>query len=359
MGPVSNMLSDDTELREDHENAAEHRDAPHIKNKILVLGCPKTGKHRLIQKLSAHVSGNASSSSDANTFTITTTSTPSTHPLTLTTRYYTASVVLWVDTLHDGDAETPDQDMQRWCDIGKEAVDGFIFVYDRNRPDTFEPVRKWTRFLEEVEPGVVLCIANDATTSTDGDSATTIGRGGTEDREEHEAFCVENGLEYVDMCDLEGTLSVEERDRDEGEDGEGDASEAFAPRVGIPRILEALEANAWDGLVLVDKGAGSTVGEIPSMHAGPGVDAAVPPSSRSDPPSFSAEALLASLQGLAMESDEDGDEDDGFFERTFRAFKGLREHGSTLPDDERRALAARVALSLGMDSEDEEEMAKS
>lgn len=78
----------------------------------------------------------------------------------------------------------------------------------------------WSAFVEKCDPNVKIVIG------TEGDLSET-------DKDAIEDWCLENMFVYVDAEE-----KVQKVDDDEFED-----------KVGIPLLLETLQANMWDGLV--------------------------------------------------------------------------------------------------------------
>ncbi|KAJ3158514.1 hypothetical protein HDU86_002739 [Geranomyces michiganensis] len=319
-----------------------------LRNKCLVLGLPGVGKHDLVDKLMGpSIAAAAKPSSRVSVVSLPADAREQNSagvvPLTLTTKYYRADIAIWIDSIATDIQSTPtDAEMDEWCRIGAAVIDAFVFVYDQEKPDSFLPLQNtWAKFIERVEPSIALCVANVAS-SNGRDVASTP----SPLLAQHEEWCMEHDVEYVNM-----RLPLSDNGNEEGDAIEG----GFRERVGIERIVEALETNVWDGMEAI-RGAGGAVshaqdsfdaevGEMTAEQAGAGLlSGAVP-------------ARLPAVPRFDESEDEEagGDIDDDLFERSLRALQGLRDRGSTLPDDERRALAARIALSLGLDSEDDDD----
>ncbi|KAI8821387.1 uncharacterized protein EV422DRAFT_567128 [Fimicolochytrium jonesii] len=293
-----------------------------LKNKVLVVGHKGVGKLQLVQELCKILDSTSQPISDT---------TPQCVPLSLATKYYTADIVLWVDTLEPTADGASAIDSAELRELG-EAVDGFIYVYDRDKSETFEPLRSWTTFLDDVQPNVALCVANTVTEPTRTAAETPV------HLQNHEEFCLEHGMEFIDLY----PSLPEERDSTD----EITEDEIMAERVGVDRIAEALENNMWDGMV---RGTKSTTAK-PTSNGSAGIDKANLANAAED----SIRRLLSMMEGADGGGSDAEEVDDDDFERSLRTLQTLREHGKTLSDSERRALAAQFAMSLGVTSSDDE-----
>ncbi|KAJ3147788.1 hypothetical protein HDU89_005147 [Geranomyces variabilis] len=330
-----------------------------LRNKCLVLGAAGVGKRDLVDKLLGPAIALTKPSSRVSAVSVPAEAgkenSASVVPLTLTTKYYRAEIAVWIDSIaktHDGGSggtlsAPTNAEMDEWCRVGAAVVDAFVFVYDQEKPETFLPLQDtWAKFIDTVEPSVALCVANVSPTSADSSSTPSPLLA------QHEEWCIEHDIEYINMrLPSPDNQSAAEDDHDALEGG-------FRERVGIERIVEALETNVWDGMETV-RGAGGAgfrtqyavddlavePGALTVEQTGAGLLSGTVPSRLPAVPRFD-------------ESEDDeagGDIDDDLFERSLRALQGLRDRGSSLPDDERRALAARIALSLGLDLEGDED----
>ncbi|KAI8909331.1 alpha and gamma adaptin binding protein p34-domain-containing protein [Powellomyces hirtus] len=307
-----------------------------LKNKCLILGLPGVGKCALIGKLIGPSISSASRGQTTNgTASDTVDLAANVIPLTITTKYYRANVALWVDSI--GESPPNATEMKHWCEIGAAVVDAFVFVYDREKPETFLPLRDtWAKFVEQVSPSIALCIANTLA-PTSSPSAHSLA--------EHEQWCIEHDIEHIDM-------EVQPENGAANGDAKNDDVEGFQERLGIDRVIEALETNMWEGMVLAaggPKSSGHGAEERLQNTTSENAEDDVNHASGAVPP----RRLL--IPQFDDEEDEEGDIDEDLFERSIRALQGLRDHGSNLPDEERRALAARIALSLGLDTDSETE----
>ncbi|KAJ3046231.1 hypothetical protein HDV00_000043 [Rhizophlyctis rosea] len=294
------------------------------KNKVLVTGNPGVGKVELVKRILSKTRNPPSIPNTQNASL----QQPLVLSCTLDTKYYTAEIGFWVDSAK-GVQET---DLEEWKQLGN-SVDGFIYVFDRNKPETFTDLRAWASFLSHVEPNVALCIANGPTPDHHSSSASVSGS-----IDEWEDWCVSNGVEFIDI--MQSAADQTTSDDMLGEE-----------QVGFDRIVEALESNMWDGLRR--KQNPNRQREVIGNDEDEDHDAAEEHHDLFDdindlPDSEAVRQTHEQIFGRGT----DDDEADGF-ERSLNALRGLREYGQNLPDIERRALAARVALSFGLELGDD------
>ncbi|ORY31104.1 hypothetical protein LY90DRAFT_627218 [Neocallimastix californiae] len=116
-----------------------------------------------------------------------------------------------------------------------------------------------------------------------------------------ENWTIENDFEYIDFENTEET--------EEGKNG-------------IARAIEALETNMWENAIM-KKG------------------------NEKDEESDEDKKLMEEVEDLRNKLFSKLDDDDGF-DNLITNLKNLKEFGQNLPDDARRDLAAKVALSFEM-----------
>ena len=276
-------------------------------------------------------------------------------------------------------------------------VDALLFYFDPRNKDTFVPFEKeWHRYVEKWEPSIAACVAHEEIPSTE--------------EVVYLEWCVEHGFELI-------SLSMKAMESKQNEsmgtlsswvhitvDSPGFRSE----RQGIARVREVLEANHWDGLVMKERITRNETGifllGIPTVvtHVEEDIprdetqDEDLADEENVDPQAMrQVETMLRNLLGTPndhkntrySENTVDGDDDDveprerddldeafAFISRMKEA-RGtshmtderklilpiptpLKEKGNALPDDQRRTLAAKMAMEFAsrfLESDDDEE----
>lgn len=139
-------------------------------------------------------------------------------------------------------------------------------------------------------------------------------------------------------------------------------SETNLLRVGIPRVLEALQANIWDGLDYKTEnrpqpdfaleGEGAELDSATSVAVDRLFSSFLTSLEDADSPAQNAEPQSSAADPFGV-----GDLEHDEFERALGQIKDLRQQAQNLSDSQRRALAAKVALSflsnMGEDDSDE------
>ncbi|KAK4197699.1 hypothetical protein QBC40DRAFT_285058 [Triangularia verruculosa] len=170
-----------------------------------------------------------------------------THHLPLSTQYYTASVPIWLDLI----SSPSDWSSSFLSEEAKEVLDvlgGVIVVVDLHPtqpPSTKQQHQDLVRHVGKV--------VKEGLGGWDWDGvslAVGVGKQAVEDEEldEWEDVCAEGGLEFVHFVQ---STSQEKDKRNE-----------YGERMGIARVLEALEANDWSG--------GGATGEEQELDFGEG-----------------------------------------------------------------------------------------
>ncbi|RUP44055.1 hypothetical protein BC936DRAFT_150010 [Jimgerdemannia flammicorona] len=209
-----------------------------LKNKILVIGRRRVGKLALITKLLTVVSHPLPPDLPPAT-------NPTGHaglkiPWRIDTKYYAADVQFWVDETASPGEEAVEEAMRQYEDKANgvgDVVDAIVFVFRRDRHDTFTDLERWTPFVRRYEPAIALCVGVEA--GLVGGEAN-VEAGTAKEREEYEDWCLENGFEYID-------LDAREEDDDNTGSDHAEATRTTDPP-GLARVLEALQSNMWDGM---------------------------------------------------------------------------------------------------------------
>jgi len=233
-------------------------------------------------------------------------------PWTIDTKYYKAVTELWITHAVDY-TESLASGLQ-------DHVDAVILLTNPHSAQTWTRISSWSGFAEEFAPNIQLCVVM---------KSMSEGQVGVP-TETYEKWCKQYSFELVSLDDVQ--------DADTG-------------RVAFPRVLEALQANVWDGLQTKNDSKPQTNESISESHGdlNPTTSAAVDNI-------FSS--FLSSLEGVeeaapaptGKGSERDpfalGDDDVDEFEKALFQLKDLRRQAQGLPDGQRRALAAKVALSF-------------
>ncbi|KAI8065641.1 hypothetical protein BC940DRAFT_241012 [Gongronella butleri] len=245
-------------------------------------------------------------------------------PWTIDNKYYKAQVDLWVDELPvETRKDTIDAYSKDDHAVGA-LIDGFIYVYSKDKASTLDGLKEWDAFLQKHDPAIRLCVAMPSTGDIQGTNDAS-------------AYCLENEFEHVDM-------DAEPQDEYD--------------KVGHELIVDALHTNMWDGMER--KGQANARQDAMLLKGITQETWTKGKRERDD------NTLLTRLFFLDLPTSDDIqkmqsqlfggiDEDDGL-EKALLALQGMREKSKDLPDDERRQLAAQVALSfaaqLGLSPDD-------
>ncbi|KAI8885778.1 hypothetical protein K501DRAFT_214925 [Backusella circina FSU 941] len=234
-------------------------------------------------------------------------------PYELDTKYYKAKVDFWLDELTDPKPE----EIQAYTQAEEvtQVIDAFVFCFEKSNPETFRVLEKWTPFLELVEPSIKLCIANS-------------GKGGAQ-ADDAEEWCLSRGFDYVDM---------------------DEATDIPMDKVGYELALEILQTHFWDGMVK-KKSDGTLeeedeeddiVKDLQELKLQQYKDLLELEDEEEDAFDMPTQDEINKMQAELF-GDIDGE--DGL-DKAYDAIQAMREHGKDLSDDERRKMAAKVALSF-------------
>ncbi|KAI7897574.1 uncharacterized protein BX663DRAFT_527867 [Cokeromyces recurvatus] len=216
-------------------------------------------------------------------------------PYAIKTKYYSANVDFWLDEI-DPSPDTVKAYCEKDSDVSK-VVDAFIYLFDKNKPNTFDAVKRWKPFIEQAEPNVRIVLG------------TTSKKPLTEEME-HTIYdwCASNNFMYVDM---------------------DETSEMPMDKVGMDLILATLENNMWDGMIKEKENNKKDELKIMNDLDDDLLDL---------PTQDEIESLRKELFGNI-------DEEDGL-DKVFETIQSMREHGKSLSMEERRKMAAKVAFSF-------------
>ncbi|KXS13606.1 hypothetical protein M427DRAFT_45558 [Gonapodya prolifera JEL478] len=297
-----------------------------------------------------------------------------------------------------------------WELIGP-AVDAIVLVFDPSNPSTLHHLSPHTELLGQFNPAISLCVGYDPSGALhsgpipepivrQGPSSTSDARRRDALLDSYQDWCADRGFEYVHVDPSSGVLGGVSAEDDEDDDD--DEEDIGHDKEGVPRIVEALVSHVWDGAVPAgtkkppkvlsnamagdaEEGFGDFEQVMRAMvELDPALAAHTPsrssvramhqdifgptaPKSATAPTpnpawnaAFDALGPLDAFNGqdqfddAFFPSDVDGfageDPEDVFegFDRAFEKLRGLRDVAQQLPEDQRRALAARVALSFSV-----------
>ena len=133
-------------------------------------------------------------------------------------------------------------------------------------------------------------------------------------------WCVDHAIEFLET-DMESSVGGRDNNVKRLLDDYGGDEERGG---GKQRLLEALSQNMWPIMQKKDKVAAVEVEEAPKKRAGEAAD-------------------MIDADLMEMMGDPDGPD---AFEKAITAAREMREHALTLPDDERREFASKMALQL-------------
>ncbi|KAL6069029.1 hypothetical protein QOT17_007755 [Balamuthia mandrillaris] len=296
------------------------------------------------------------------------------HVYELDTKYYTTTVNLCyrkLETIIEEQSNTT-------------QFDGLILLFDELITETLRS--GIAQYRETNDPGLCLGVYHWLENKSEAD------------KDDFNGWCIENGFEYVEYVVPGSDYATSKED------------EPFAEKVGIDRVIEALEANLWSSMTMKPRSGPRSFNDSATLKEGEeeedsafrsDIDTSVQsllnswnnlilPSSSSasstlpSSSSSSEENRTSGYQPLSTEElirmslnedetardekreggDEEAEEeaegthggDERAFERALLELRSLRDKTKDLPDKERREVAARVALafasSLGFGSEE-------
>ncbi|KAI9008755.1 hypothetical protein CLU79DRAFT_776750 [Phycomyces nitens] len=252
-------------------------------------------------------------------------------PWTIDTKYYTANIDFWLDEIAP---ESIEKDIKAYTDQSHgitKVIDAFVYVFRKDKPETFSSLSFWLPFLEECDPSIRLCVGRT------GDCKNT------EPKEtiDYEEWCLDHEFEYIDL---------DETTKDP------------LDKAGVELAVEVLKTNMWDGSSHKD-----TVGQKPHRPEYNKKEEDYEDEDEDDEEEFYRELQKLNIKHDGIQSDENDDDfglpnqdeinmmknqlfadldgEDGL-DKAFETLNAMREKGKDLPDAERRKLAAQVALSF-------------
>ncbi|XP_073328045.1 alpha- and gamma-adaptin-binding protein p34 [Pagrus major] len=254
------------------------------------------------------------------------------YPWTINNKYYTADVRLCV---------VPST-FQMSSEIA-QSMQAFIAYFDSSVKDGLEKLHPWISVVEDLAPEVLILVCDRVC-----ENGVT--------RHEAQQWCLSHAFELVEL----NPQDLPDEDDD------------FPESTGVKRIVQALNANVWTSVEMKDghnQGFGLMSSLVASRHNNPHSH------SRQDPPSaslpvegspVSEEAVLTEsstntatqgdtvvdamtdldIQELANLTAGDADVDN--FERLFTKLKEMKDKASSMPHEQRKVHAEKVAKAFWM-----------
>ncbi|XP_029009790.1 alpha- and gamma-adaptin-binding protein p34 [Betta splendens] len=250
------------------------------------------------------------------------------YPWTINNKYYTADVCL---------CAVPDT--YRMSSEIAQATQAFIAYFDSTVQDGLEKLQPWISVVEDLAPEVLILVCD------------RVCENGVTRHEAHQ-WCLAHAFELVELNPQE--LPDEDDD--------------FPESTGVKRIVQALNANVWSSVEMKDghnQGFDLMSSLVASRHNNP--------RSRPDPPSSSLpeegtlnneensqtegstnsttrdEAIVDAMTNLDIQELANltaGDADADNFERLFTKLKEMKDKASSLPHEQRKLHAEKVAKAF-------------
>ncbi|XP_061077857.1 alpha- and gamma-adaptin-binding protein p34 [Conger conger] len=252
------------------------------------------------------------------------------YPWTINNKYYTADVSLCV---------VPST-FQMTREIA-QSMQAFIVYFDSATVGGLDRVSSWLPIVEDLAPEVLILVCDRVCDSGVG-------------RQQAQQWCLAHAFELVE-------LNPEDLP-DEDDD--------FPESTGVKRIVQALNANVWSSVEMKDEhnqGFGLMSSLVASRHNNPR-PSQEPPSSHlpveggvastalqraetavnGDSPADSRVDPLTDMDIQELASLTTGDPDVENFERLFTKLKEMKDKASSLPHEQRKVHAEKVAKAFWM-----------
>ncbi|XP_060932455.1 alpha- and gamma-adaptin-binding protein p34 [Limanda limanda] len=250
------------------------------------------------------------------------------YPWEINNKYYTADVRLCV---------VPST-FQMSSEIA-QSTQAFIAYFDSKAKDGLEKLHPWLSVVEDLNPEVLILVCDRV-------CETGVSR--------HEAqqWCLAHAFELVELSPLE----VPDEDDD------------FPESTGVKRIVQALNANVWSSMEMKDEhnqGFGLLSSLVASRHNNPRTCQDTASSSLPEEGTVVTEANhteerstetvtqgqtvvdeLTDLDIQELANLTSGDADVDNFERLFTKLKEMKDKASSLPHEQRKVHAEKVAKAF-------------
>uniref|UniRef100_A0A671SJW3 Alpha- and gamma-adaptin-binding protein p34-like n=1 Tax=Sinocyclocheilus anshuiensis TaxID=1608454 RepID=A0A671SJW3_9TELE len=252
------------------------------------------------------------------------------YPWTINNKYYTANVSLCVvSSPFDMNTEVA------------RSMQAFIVYFDSKTKNGLNSVNSWLSVVEDLAPEVLILVCDHAC-----DSGECVSK------QEAQQWCLAHAFELVEL----NPQDLPDEDDD------------FPESTGVKRIVQALNANVWSSVEMKDEhsqGFGLMSSLVASHHNNPRPSqetlSSHSPSNSTDEGTESQRA--ENNQNNAVDTAVDpmididiqelanltaGDADVENFERLFTKLKEMKDKASSLPHDQRKVHAEKVAKAFWM-----------
>ncbi|XP_055983214.1 alpha- and gamma-adaptin-binding protein p34 [Sorex fumeus] len=252
------------------------------------------------------------------------------YPWTIDNKYYTADINLCV--VPNKCLVTPEI---------AESVQAFVIYFDSTQKSGLDSVSSWLPLAEAWLPEVMILVCDRVC-----ENGVT--------RQKAQEWCIDHSFELVELSPEE----LPEEDDD------------FPESTGVKRIIQALNANVWSNVVMKnDRNQGfSLLSSLAGAHPSVGIaerarseqctPAADGTETLGDHPGSAADAADPQVDSLAdpmldldiqeLASLTAGGADVENFERLFSKLKEMKDKAATLPHEQRKVHAEKVATAFWM-----------
>ncbi|KAL2093272.1 hypothetical protein ACEWY4_010584 [Coilia grayii] len=253
------------------------------------------------------------------------------YPWTISNKYYTANVSLCV---------VPST--FQMCSEVAQSMQAFIVYFNSAVKDGLNSVSPWLPIVEDLAPEVLILVCDHV--CDDGVS-----------RQEAQQWCLSHAFELVEL----NPQDLPDEDDD------------FPESTGVKRIVQALNANVWASAEMKDgehnQGFGLMSSLVASKHNNPRPSqdtqlSGSPPKTaeesregqrtdRSENSSLQGETLMDPMTDMDIQELANltaGDADVENFERLFTKLKEMKDKASSLPHEQRKVHAEKVAKAFWM-----------
>uniref|UniRef100_A0A8C3AI95 Alpha and gamma adaptin binding protein n=1 Tax=Cyclopterus lumpus TaxID=8103 RepID=A0A8C3AI95_CYCLU len=236
------------------------------------------------------------------------------YPWTINNKYYTADVRLCVvpSTFHMS------------SEIA-QSMQAFIAYFDSSAKDGLEKLLPWISVVEDLAPEVLILVCERVC-----ENGVT--------RHEAQQWCLAHAFELVELSPQE--LPDEDDD--------------FPESTGVKRIVQALNANVWSSVEMKDghnQGFGLISTLVAARHNNP--HSCQDPQASHTESSGNTETQGATVVDAMTDLDIQelanltaGDADVDNFERLFSKLKEMKDKASSLPHEQRKVHAEKVAKAF-------------